>query len=82
MEFSIINTRKKDGSLIKLDKQYVILEWDLKDSDGTTEKRVNLWHGFIWDIIKKIEVISNKKYLSGDENIDIAIRVTLIILEP
>jgi len=27
------------------------------------------------DIIKKIEDISNKKYLSGDENIDIAIRV-------
>ena len=42
---------------------------------GTTEKESTYDTDLFADIIKKIEDISNKKYLSGDENIDIAIRV-------
>ena len=68
--------RKKDGSLIKLDKQYVDTGMGLERLCMALQKKESTYDTDLFaDIIKKIEVISNKKYLSGDENIDIAIRV-------
>ena len=68
--------RKKDGSLIKLDKQYVDTGMGLERLCMALQKKESTYDTDLFaDIIKKIEDISNKKYLSGDENIDIAIRV-------
>jgi len=68
--------RKKDGSLIKLDKQYVDTGMGLERLCMALQKKESTYDTDLFiDIIKKIEIISNKKYLSGDENIDIAIRV-------
>ena len=68
--------RKKDGSLIKLDKQYVDTGMGLERLCMALQKKESTYDTDLFiDIIKKIENISNKKYLSGDENIDIAIRV-------
>ena len=68
--------RKKDGSLIKLDKQYVDTGMGLERLCMALQKKDSTYDTDLFaDIIKKIEDISNKKYLSGDENIDIAIRV-------
>ena len=68
--------RKKDGSLIKLEKQYVDTGMGLERLCMALQKKESTYDTDLFaDIIKKIEDISNKKYLSGDENIDIAIRV-------
>ena len=68
--------RKKDGSLIKLDKQYVDTGMGLERLCMALQKKESTYDTDLFeDIIKKIEGISNKKYLSGDENIDVAIRV-------
>ena len=68
--------RKKDGSLIKLDKNYVDTGMGLERLCMALQKKESTYDTDLFaDIIKKIEDISNKKYLSGDENVDIAIRV-------
>ena len=68
--------RKRDGSLIKLDKQYVDTGMGLERLCMALQKKKSTYETDLFAvIIKKIEDISNKKYLSGDENIDIAIRV-------
>ena len=68
--------RKRDGSLIKLDKQYVDTGMGLERLCMALQKKKSTYDTDLFaGIIKKIEDISNKKYLSGDENIDIAIRV-------
>jgi len=68
--------RKRDGSLIKLDKQYVDTGMGLERICMALQKKKSTYDTDLFaGIIKKIEDISNKKYLSGDENIDIAIRV-------
>ena len=68
--------RKKDGSLIKLDKKYVDTGMGLERLCMALQKKESTYDTDLFtDIIKKIEDISNKKYLSGDENVDIAIRV-------
>ena len=69
-------SRKKDGSLIKLDKNYVDTGMGLERLCMALQKKESTYDTDLFaDIIKKIEDISNKKYLSGDENVDIAIRV-------
>ena len=68
--------RKKDGSLIKLDKNYVDTGMGLERLCMALQKKESTYDTDLFaDIIKKIEDISNKKYLSGDENVDIAVRV-------
>ena len=68
--------KKKDGSLIKLDKNYVDTGMGLERLCMALQKKESTYDTDLFaDIIKKIEDISNKKYLSGDENVDIAIRV-------
>ena len=68
--------RKKDGSLIKLDKKYVDTGMGLERLCMALQKKESTYDTDLFaDIIKKIEDISNKKYLSGDENVDIAVRV-------
>ena len=68
--------RKKDGSLIKLDKQYVDTGMGLERLCMALQKKESTYDTDLFsDIIKKIEDVSNKKYLSGNENTDIAIRV-------
>ena len=68
--------RKKDGSLIKLDKNYVDTGMGLERLCMALQKKESTYDTDLFaDIIKKIEDLSNKKYLSGDENVDIAIRV-------
>ena len=68
--------RKKDGSLIKLDKQYVDTGMGLERLCMALQKKESTYDTDLFlDIIEKIEDVSNKKYLSGDENTDIAIRV-------
>ena len=68
--------RKKDGSLIKLDKKYVDTGMGFERLCMALQKKESTYDTDLFtDIIKKIEDISNKKYLSGDENTDIAIRV-------
>ncbi len=68
--------RKKDGSLIKLDKQYVDTGMGLERLCMALQKKESTYDTDLFsDIIEKIEDVSNKKYLSGDENTDTAIRV-------
>jgi len=68
--------RKKDGSLIKLDKKYVDTGMGLERLCMALQKKESTYDTDLFaDIIKKIEDISFKKYLSGDENVDIAVRV-------
>jgi len=68
--------RKKDGSLIKLDKNSIDTGMGLERLCMALQKKESTYDTDLFtDIIKKIEDISNKKYLSGDENVDIAIRV-------
>ena len=68
--------RKKDGSLIKLDKKYVDTGMGLERLCMALQKKESTYDTDLFaDIIKKIEDISNKKYLSGDENVDTAVRV-------
>ena len=68
--------RQKDGSLKKLDKQYVDTGMGLERlCMALQEKNSTYETDFFTDIIKEIENISGKKYLEGDNNVDIGIRV-------
>jgi alanyl-tRNA synthetase len=68
--------RKKDGSLKKLDKQYVDTGMGLERLCMALQGKKSTYEtDFFTDIIKEIENISGKKYLGGDEGIDIGIRV-------
>ena len=68
--------RKKDGSLQKLDKQYVDTGMGLERLCMALQKKNSTYETDLFsDIIKEIENISNKKYLAGDEKVDIGIRV-------
>ncbi|MDC1034672.1 alanine--tRNA ligase [Flavobacteriaceae bacterium] len=68
--------RKKDGTLKKLDKQFVDTGMGLERlCMALQEKKSTYETDFFTDIIKEIENISGKKYLGGDEGVDIGIRV-------
>ena len=68
--------RKKDGSLKELDKQYVDTGMGLERLCMALQGKKSTYEtDFFTDIIKEIENISGKKYLGGDEGIDIGIRV-------
>jgi alanyl-tRNA synthetase len=68
--------RKKDGSLKKLDKQYVDTGMGLERLCMALQGKKSTYEtDFFTDIIKEIENISGKKYLGGDEGIDIGVRV-------
>ena len=68
--------RKKDGSLKKLDKQYVDTGMGLERLCMALQGKKSTYEtDFFTDVIKEIENISGKKYLGGDEGIDIGIRV-------
>ena len=68
--------RKKDGSLKKLDKQYVDTGMGLERLCMALQGKKSTYEtDFFTDTIKEIENISSKKYLGGDESIDIGIRV-------
>jgi alanyl-tRNA synthetase len=68
--------RKKDGSLKKLDKQYVDTGMGLERLCMALQGKKSTYDtDFFTDIIKEIENISGKKYLGGDESVDIGIRV-------
>jgi alanyl-tRNA synthetase len=68
--------RKKDGSLQKLNKQYVDTGMGLERLCMALQKKGSTYETDIFSgIIKEIEGIANKKYLAGDETIDIGIRV-------
>ena len=68
--------RKKDGSLQKLEKQYVDTGMGLERLCMALQQKNSTYETDIFsDIIKEIENISNKKYLAGDEQVDIGIRV-------
>ena len=68
--------RKKDGSLKKLDKQYVDTGMGLERLCMALQGKKSTYEtDFFTDIIKEIENISGKKYLGGDEGVDIGIRV-------
>ena len=68
--------RKKDGSLQKLDKQYVDTGMGLERLCMALQQKDSTYETDIFSsIIKEIEGIANKKYLAGDETIDIGIRV-------
>ena len=68
--------RKKDGSLKKLDKQYVDTGMGLERLCMALQGKKSTYEtDFFTDIIKEIENISGKKYLGGDERVDIGIRV-------
>tara|TARA_B100001057_G_scaffold458716_1_gene508241 strand:+ start:3588 stop:6170 length:2583 start_codon:yes stop_codon:yes gene_type:complete len=68
--------RKKDGSLIKLDKQYVDTGMGLERLCMALQKKDSTYETDLFSsIISEIEDITNKKYLDGDERIDIGIRV-------
>ena len=68
--------RKKDGTLKKLDKQYVDTGMGLERLCMALQGKKSTYEtDFFTDIIKEIENISDKKYLGGDEAIDIGIRV-------
>ena len=68
--------RKKDGSLKKLDKQYVDTGMGLERLCMALQGKKSTYEtDFFTDIIKEIENISGKKYLGGDEGVNIGIRV-------
>ena len=68
--------RKKDGSLQKLEKQYVDTGMGLERLCMALQQKNSTYETDLFsDIIKEIENISNKKYLAGDEQVDIGIRV-------
>ena len=68
--------RKKDGSLKKLDKQYVDTGMGLERLCMALQGKKSTYEtDFFTDVIKEIENISGKKYLGGDERVDIGIRV-------
>ena len=68
--------RKKDGSLKKLNKQYVDTGMGLERLCMALQGKKSTYEtDFFTDIIKEIENISGKKYLGGDEGVDIGIRV-------
>jgi alanyl-tRNA synthetase len=68
--------RKKDGSLKKLDKQYVDTGMGLERLCMALQGKKSTYEtDFFTDIIKEIENISGKKYLGGDKDVDIGIRV-------
>ena len=68
--------RKKDGSLKKLDKQYVDTGMGLERLCMALQGKKSTYEtDFFTDIIKEIENISGKKYLGGDEGVDIGVRV-------
>ena len=68
--------RKKDGSLKKLENKYVDTGMGLERlCMALQEKKSTYETDLFTDIINKIEDISRKKYLSGDKNVDIGIRV-------
>ena len=68
--------RKKDGSLKKLDKQYVDTGMGLERLCMALQGKKSTYEtDFFTDIIKEIENISGKKYLGGYESVDIGIRV-------
>ena len=68
--------RKKDGSLKKLDKQYVDTGMGLERlCMALQDKKSTYETDFFTDTITEIENISGKKYLEGDESVDIGIRV-------
>ena len=68
--------RKKDGSLQMLDKQYVDTGMGLERLCMALQKKSSTYETDIFSsIIKEIEGIANKKYLAGDETIDVGIRV-------
>ena len=68
--------RKKDGSLQKLDKQYVDTGMGLERLCMALQNKNSTYETDLFsDIIKEIENVSNKNYLAGDEKIDIGMRV-------
>jgi len=68
--------RKKDGSLKKLDKEYVDTGMGLERLCMALQGKKSTYEtDFFTDTIKEIENISSKKYLGGDESVDIGIRV-------
>ena len=68
--------RMKDGSLEKLDKRYVDTGMGLERLCMALQNKQSTYETDLFaDIIKKIEIVSNKKYLNGDQKIDVAIRV-------
>ena len=68
--------RKKDGSLKKLDKQYVDTGMGLERLCMALQGKKSTYEtDFFTDIIKEIENISGKKYLGSDEGVNIGIRV-------
>ena len=68
--------RKKDGSLTKLDKQYVDTGMGLERlCMALQDKKSTYETDFFTDTITEIENISGKKYLEGDKTVDIGIRV-------
>ncbi|MDG2475941.1 MAG: alanine--tRNA ligase [Flavobacteriaceae bacterium] len=68
--------RKKDGSLKKLDKQYVDTGMGLERLCMALQNKKSTYEtDFFTETINEIESISGKKYLGGDENVDIGIRV-------
>ena len=68
--------RKKDGTLQKLDKQYVDTGMGLERLCMALQQKGSTYETDLFsNIIKEIESISNKKYLAGDETVDIGIRV-------
>ena len=68
--------RKKDGSLQKLDKQYVDTGMGLERLCMALQNKNSTYETDLFsDIIKEIENVSNKKYLAGDEKVDIGMRV-------
>ena len=68
--------RKKDGSLKKLDKQYVDTGMGLERLCMALQGKKSTYEtDFFTDTITEIENISGKKYLEGDESIDVGIRV-------
>ena len=68
--------RKKDGSLQKLDKQYVDTGMGLERLCMALQQKGSTYETDLFSsIIKEIEGIANKKYLAGDETVDIGIRV-------
>ena len=68
--------RKKDGSLQRLDKQYVDTGMGLERLCMALQQKNSTYETDLFSsIINEIENIANKKYLAGDEAVDIGIRV-------